>query len=166
MDVTWRETRSWRANTHTGFAQCGENDGGGGGGGGGMKEFAGTMRHRESAGETVSLAQLGRTRAPLYSASLPLRGPTKAFLVFDTTILVALCVSSSLPPVLLSIAFSPLCFSRHPSARNKPRDYRCAGLREKEKQQGGCAHKVTTAAHSLPLSPVQRLGRVRRTQPF
>lgn len=100
-------TRSWRANTSTlththRLSQCGENDGGGGG----MKEFAGTMRHRESAGETVSLAQLGRTRAPLYSASLPLRGPTKAFLVFDTTTLVALCVFSSLPPILLSIASS------------------------------------------------------------
>lgn len=63
-----------------------QNDGGDGGG---IKEFAGTMRHRELR-ETVSLAQLGRTRALLYSAFLPLSAvtcgdlATKAFLVFDT----------------------------------------------------------------------------------
>lgn len=114
-----------------------------------MKEFAGTMRHRESPGETVSLAQLGRTRAPLYSASLPLRGPTKAFLVFDTTTIILVAPR---PLLFLRFFFQLLVplplFSRHPLARNEPRDYRCAGLTRKKKRKGGaqgvCSSLVAT----------------------
>lgn len=67
--------------TYTGASyNGGENDGGGGGGG--MKEFAGTMRHRESPGETVSLARLGQTRAPLYPGVSALAGADKGLPCF------------------------------------------------------------------------------------
>lgn len=99
-----------------------------GGDGGGIKEFAGTMRHRELR-ETVSLAQLGRTRAPLYSALLPLLAVTcgdpvtKAFLVFDT----ANCTHPpthppflrALPLVLVSLSNCPFPLYRWPSAEKQ-----------------------------------------------
>lgn len=105
-----------------------------------MKEFAGTMRHRESPGETVSLAQLGRTRAPLYSASLPLRGPTKAFLVFDTsTTLVAHSVSHSFFFFQsLSLSFFFLSIPSRETSREK------LSLREEEGKTEGYERNLCT----------------------
>lgn len=147
-----------------------------------MKEFAGTMRHRELR-ETVSLAQLDRTRAPLYSALLPLPATacgdpaTKAFLVFDTANCThpptlperpSACPRSSLEPP--SPPPPPFSESFHRETNREIIDVHERFLREKkiEEMKGWLcgARKVAAAIRSQSRRFNELAGRARCTQPF